>query len=155
VTNPVAGRLQTDLAGLPALVGTKLGPTEWIEMTQGQVDRFADLIDDHNFIHVDQERARQGPFGGTIAHGFLTLSLVTPVTQLLEVTDAKASINYGMDKVRFPAPLPVGRRWRAQAEIVEVTEVRGGLQAKALASVDVEGSDRPAVAAEMLLRYFS
>ncbi|HEX3618194.1 MAG TPA: MaoC family dehydratase [Solirubrobacteraceae bacterium] len=155
MTNPVAAGLKTDLAGLPAMVGTKLGPTEWIEMTQEQVNRFADLIDDHNFIHVDQERARQGPFGGTIAHGFLTLSLVTPVTQLLEVTDAKASINYGLDKVRFPAPLPVGRRWRAQAEVTEVTEVKGGLQAKVLASVEVEGSERPTVAAEVLLRYFS
>lgn len=155
MTNPVAAGLKTDLAGLPALVGTKLGPTEWIEMTQDQVDRFADLINDHNFIHVDQERARTGPFGGTIAHGFLTLALVTPVTQLLDVTDAEASINYGLDRVRFPAPLPVGKRWRAQAEVLEVTEVKGGLQAKVLASVEVEGAERPTVAAEVLLRYFS
>jgi acyl dehydratase len=147
--------LTTDLAGLPALVGTRLGPTEWTEITQAQVDRFADLTNDHNFIHVDPERARQSPFGGTIAHGFFTLSLVAPVTQLIEVTDAKASINYGMDKVRFPAPLPVGKRWRAVAEIIEVTDVNGGVQAKVSASIEVEDSERPAVAAELLVRYLA
>jgi acyl dehydratase len=149
------GGLETDLASLPTLVGTLLGPTEWAEITQAQVNQFADLTDDHNFIHVDPERARQSPFGSTIAHGFLTLSLVAPVTQLLAVTDAKASINYGMEKVRFPAPLPVGKRWRAVAEILEVTEVKGGIQTKVAASVEVEGSDRPAVAAEVLLRYLA
>jgi acyl dehydratase len=153
-TADVAG-LRTDLAGLPELVGTRLGPTAWTEITQAQVDQFADLTDDHNFIHVDPERARQSPFGGTIAHGFLTLALIAPVTQLIEVTDAKASINYGMDKVRFPAPLPVGRRWRAVAEVLEVTEVKGGVQARVAASVEVEGSDRPTVAAEVLLRYLA
>jgi len=150
-----AAGLRTDLAGLSALLGAKLGPTGWTEMTQAQVDQFADLTDDHNFIHVDPERARQSPFGGTIAHGFLTLALIAPVTQLIEVTDAKASINYGMDKVRFPAPLPVGKRWRAVAEVLEVTEVRGGMQLKVVASVEVEGADRPAVAAEVLLRYLA
>jgi acyl dehydratase len=124
-------------------------------MTQVQVNEFADLTSDHNFIHVDPERARESPFGGTIAHGFLTLSLVAPVTQLLEVTDARASINYGMDKVRFPAPLPVGKRWRAVAEILEAAELKGGVQAKVAATVEVEGSERPAVAAEILLRYLA
>jgi acyl dehydratase len=151
----VTDGLKTDLVGLSALVGTRLGPTEWTEITQAQVNQFADLTDDHNFIHVDPERARESPFGGTIAHGFLTLSLVAPVTQLLTVTDAKASINYGMEKVRFPAPLPVGKRWRAVAEILEVTEVKGGVQARVAAAVEVEGSDRPAVAAEVLLRYLT
>ena len=155
MSSPVVAGLKTDLAGLPTLVGTKLGPTEWATMTQAQVNEFADLDDDHNFIHVDEQRAKQGPFGGTIAHGFFTLALVTPVTQLLEVTDAKASINYGMDKVRFPAPLPVGKQYRASAEILEVTEVKGGMQAKVSASIEVEGSERPTVAAEVLLRYFS
>lgn len=150
-----AAGLRTDLAGLGALVGTKLGPTGWTEMTQAQVDQFADLTDDHNFIHVDPERSRQSPFGGTIAHGFLTLALIAPVTQLIDVADAKASINYGMDKVRFPAPLPVGRQWRALAEILDVTEVRGGVQLRVAASVEVEGADRPAVAAEVLLRYLA
>jgi acyl dehydratase len=151
----VVDGLKTDLGGLPALVGTRLGPTAWTEITQAQVNQFADLTDDHNFIHVDPERARESRFGGTIAHGFLTLSLVAPVTQLLEVTDAKASINYGLEKVRFPAPLPVGKRWRAAAEILEVTGVKGGVQARVAASVEVEGSERPAVAAEVLLRYLS
>jgi acyl dehydratase len=153
--SPATSGLTTDLAGLPVLVGTRLGPTEWTEITQAQVDLFADLTDDHNFIHVDSERARQSPFGGTIAHGFLTLALVAPVTQLLEVTDAKASINYGLEKVRFPAPLPVGKRWRATAEIREVTEVKGGVQAKVSAAVEIEDSDRPAVVAEVLLRYLA
>ncbi|HUY59243.1 MAG TPA: MaoC family dehydratase [Solirubrobacteraceae bacterium] len=151
----VADGLTIDLGGLPALVGARLGPTAWAEMTQAQVNQFADLTGDHNFIHVDPERARESQFGGTIAHGFLTLSLVAPVTQLLTVTDAKASINYGMDKVRFPAPLPVGKRWRAVAEILEVAEVKGGVQARVAASVEVEGGERPVVAAEVLLRYLS
>lgn len=147
--------LEVDLAGLPAQVGTRLGPTEWLPMTQAMVNQFADLTNDHNFIHVDPERARQSPFGGTIAHGFLTLALVAPVTQLLQVTDASASINYGMDKVRFPAPLPVGKRWRAAAEILEVTEVKGGMQARVAATVEVEGSERPSVAAEVLVRFLA
>ena len=153
MSSSATGSFKTDLAGLPALVGTRLGPTEWTEMTQAQVNTFADLTGDHNFIHVDPARAKQSPFGGTIAHGFLTLALVAPVTQLLEVTDARASINYGLDRVRFPAPLPVGKRWRAVAEILEVTELNGGVQAKVAASVEVEDSERPVVAAEILLRY--
>ena len=155
MSSPVVAGLKTDLAGLPTLVGTKLGPTEWATMTQAQVNEFADLVDDHNFIHVDEQRAKQGPFGGTIAHGFFTLALVTPVTQLLEVTDAKASINYGMDKVRFPAPLPVGKQYRASAEILEVTEVKGGVQAKVRATVEVKDSVKPALVAECLIRLYA
>jgi acyl dehydratase len=143
------------LADVPGLVGTKLGPTEWQELTQPQVDAFADLTNDHNFIHVDPARAAETPFGGTIAHGFLSLSLIAPVTQSLVVTDAATSINYGLDKVRFPAPLPVGARWRGIAEIVEAAEIKGGVQIKVTASIEVEGSDRPAVAAEVLFRYYA
>jgi acyl dehydratase len=148
--------LVTDMAGLRECSGQHLGYTPWREMTQDLVDRFADITDDHNYIHVDVERARQSPFGGTIAHGFLTLSLLAPVTQaLLKVTDASMGINYGLDRVRFPAPLPVGARWRGSAEIVEVTELDGGLQVKVLATVEVEGSPKPAVAAENLLRVYA
>lgn len=147
--------VRTELAHLPELVGTVFGPTEWVEMTQEQVNDFADLTDDHNFLHVDPERAAASPFGGTIAHGFLSLALLAPVTQRLEVSDARASINYGLDKVRFPAPLPVGRRWRGRAKVEEVEEVKGGYQVKMLANIEVEGSERPAVAAECLVRFLA
>ncbi len=147
--------LTTDLAGLSALLGRTVGPSEWAEINQRQVDQFADLTDDHNFLHVDPDRASQTSFGGTIAHGFLSLSLLAPVTQLLRVTDAATAINYGLDRVRFPAPLPVGRRWRGTAEIVEVTEIKGGVQVKLSAQLEVEGSERPAVAAECLVRYYA
>ena len=144
-----------DMTSLRDSVGLKLGPSGWTEMTQELVDRFADVTGDHNFLHVDPERARATPFGGTIAHGFLSLSLLAPVTQLLRVTDAATSINYGLDKVRFPAPLPVGARWRGSAEVVEVSEIKGGVQAKLVATVEVAGSERPAVAAECLIRFYA
>ena len=150
-----ANGLTTDMEGLRSSAGTHLGASEWSEMTQAQVDEFASLTGDHNFLHVDPERAKATSFGGTIAHGFLSLSLLAPVTQRLQVTDAAASVNYGLDKVRFPAPLPVGSQWRGTAEIVDVTEVRGGLQAKMVATIEVNGSDRPAVVAESLIRFYA
>ena len=101
-------------------------------MEQERVDRFADVTGDHNYIHVDVERAKQSPFGGTIAHGYLTLALAAPITmQLLNVTDAKVGLNYGLDKVRFPSPLPVGAKWRGGAQIASVDQVPGGLQDQA------------------------
>jgi len=150
-----AEAIVTDMAGLAQMAGVSLGPTDWEVMTQEQVNEFADLTGDHNFIHVDPERAQASPFGGTVAHGFFSLSLLAPVTQLLIVSDAAASINYGMDKVRFPAPLPVGARYRGTAEITEVTEIKGGVQASAVAKLEVEGSERPAVVAECVFRYYS
>jgi acyl dehydratase len=147
--------LRTTLAELPTHAGTHLGYTPWREMTQGEVDRFADLTGDHNFIHVDPERAAQTPFGGTIAHGFFGLSLVAVAAQQVEVTDAATSVNYGLDKVRFPAPLPVGAQWRAGAELVEVTEIKGGVQAKVHASVEVKGAERPSVAADCIVRFYA
>ena len=144
-----------EMAKLPDVVGTTLGPTDWVAMTQEEVNQFAQVTGDHNFLHVDPERAAATPFGGTIAHGFLSLSLLAPVTQLLEVTDAATSVNYGLDKVRFPAPLPVGRRWRGSAEVAEVTEIKGGLQAKMVGRIEVEGSERPAVVAESIVRFYA
>jgi acyl dehydratase len=144
----------TDLASLPALTGSSLGHSQWSEMSQPMVDAFADLTDDHNFIHIDVERARQTPFGGTIAHGFLTLSLLARFTQRLDVTDATLRINYGLDRVRFPAPLMVGARFRATATIEEVTPIDGGAQVKLAASVEVDGQAKPALVAECLLRYY-
>src|SRR5436305_15290214 len=109
--SPAGAGLVTDVADLAAHVGEELGHTEWQEMTQERVNQFADVTDDHNFIHVDPERAKQTPFGGTIAHGYLTLSLVAPVSQrLLKVTDAVMGVNYGLDRVRFPAPTSVSEQ---------------------------------------------
>jgi acyl dehydratase len=143
------------MAGLRESVGKHLGYTDWQEMTQDRVNRFADATDDHQFIHVDPERAKATPFGGTIAHGYLTLSLVAPIMQqLLKVTDAKMGVNYGLDRVRFPAPLPVGAQFRGGAEIVEVSEVPGGIQAKALIKIEVQGNEKPALVAESLVRMY-
>jgi acyl dehydratase len=147
--------LVTDMASLPEHAGTHIGYIEWSEMTQERVNQFADVTDDHQYIHVDVERAKASAFGGTIAHGFLTLSLLAPITQqLLHVTDSLAGVNYGLDRVRFPAPLRVGAQWRGGAEIVEVTEVPGGLQLKLLVTIEVKGSDKPALVAESLVRVY-
>jgi acyl dehydratase len=125
-------------------------------MTQARVDQFADVTEDHNFIHVDPVRAKDTPFGGTIAHGFLSLSLLAPVgQQLLQVTDAAVSSNYGLDRVRFPAPLRVGARWRGKGEIVETNQLPGGLQVKLRPTLDVEGSEKPAVVADQLVRVYA
>jgi acyl dehydratase len=143
------------MAGLAGHSGEQLGHTEWTKMTQDQVNQFADVTNDHQYIHVDVERAKASPFGGTIAHGFLTLSLVAPITQqLLTVTDAVAGLNYGLDRVRFPAPLPVGAQWRGGAELLEVTEVAGGLQAKLRVTVEVKEAEKPALVAECLVRVY-
>jgi acyl dehydratase len=147
--------LVTDMAGLKQSVGVHAGYTEWQELTQERVNQFADATDDHQFIHVDPERARQTPFGGTIAHGFLSLSLLAPVTQqLMKITDAVMGVNYGLDRVRFPAPLPVGAQWRGGVEIAEVTEIPGGLQIKAKVTIEVKDSAKPAVVAESLVRVY-
>jgi acyl dehydratase len=148
--------LVVEMAALPDHVGQHIGYTEWREMEQDRVNRFADVTDDHNFIHVDVERAQASPFGGTIAHGYLTLSLVAPILgQLLTVTDASVGVNYGLDKVRFPAPLPVGREWRGGVELIAVNEVAGGVQTKLRATVEVKGSEKPAMVAECLIRLYS
>ena len=147
--------VRTDLAGLRELVGTHLGYTEWQEMTQDRVNQFADVTDDHQYIHVDVERAKQSPFGGTIAHGYLTLALVAPILgQLLHVSDAVTGVNYGLDRVRFPAPLRVGVRWRGGAELADVSEIPGGVQAKLVTTVEAEGSDKPVMVAEALVRFY-
>jgi acyl dehydratase len=143
------------LAEVPTLVGRRLGHTDWREMTQERVDRFADVTEDHNYIHVDVERAKASQFGGTIAHGYLTVSLLAPISQqLLEVTDA-TGVNYGMDRLRFPAPLPVGAEFRGTGEVKEVSEIKGGIQAKVLLAVEVRGSERPALIADCLFRYYA
>ena len=145
----------TTIVDAPLQVGRKIGPTDWRRMTQERVNQFAELTGDHNFIHVDPERARATPFGGTIAHGYLTLALLGPLSQqLLAVTDASTSINYGLNKVRFPAPLPVGAEFRGQGEVVEVTPFEGGVQITATFTVEVKGAPKPALVAECLFRYY-
>jgi acyl dehydratase len=147
--------LVTDIAGLRDRVGTHIGYTDWQEMTQQRVDQFADATDDHQFIHVDVERAKQTPFGGTIAHGYLTLSLMAPVMQqLLNVSDVAMGLNYGLDRVRFPAPLPVGAQWRGGAEIVEVTDIAGGVQVKVRGTIEVKDAEKPACVADCLVRLY-
>jgi acyl dehydratase len=131
MTSAGTGGLVTDLTALRESAGTHLGYTDWEEMTQERVNQFAAATGDYQFIHIDVERARQTPFGGTIAHGYLTLSLMAPVMQrLLNITDAAMGLNYGLDRVRFPAPLPVGAQWRGCAEIADVKDIPGGLQVK-------------------------
>ena len=147
--------LTTDIAGLPALAGSHAGHTDWETMDQARVNLFADATDDHQYIHVDPERAKESPFGGTVAHGFLTLSLVAPISgELLTVSDAKTGVNYGLDRVRFPAPLPVGAEYRGGAEVVEVSDVPGGKQMKLKVTVEVKGSEKPAMVAESLVRMY-
>ena len=143
------------LTELPGLAGQRLGPTEWREMTQARVNEFADVTEDHNYIHVDPERAKESPFGGTIAHGYLSVAMLAPISQqLLEVSDARTSVNYGMDRLRFPAPLPVGKAFRGAGEIIEVTEVKGGMQVKVTFTLEVRDQERPALVADCLFRYY-
>jgi acyl dehydratase len=147
--------LVTDLAGLSQLVGKHAGYTDWQVMEQERVDKFAEATDDHQWIHVDVERAKNSPFGGTIAHGYLTLSLVAPISQeLVKVTDATTGLNYGLDRVRFPAPLPVGAEWRGGLEIMEVADVGGGAQMKARVTIEVKGAEKPSLVADVLVRVY-
>jgi acyl dehydratase len=144
-----------ELSDLPNWVGKHLGYSDWREMTQDRVNQFADATDDHQFIHVDVERAQETPFGGTIAHGFLTLSLIVPIMgDLFKVGGVKMGVNYGLDRVRFPAPLMVGAQFRGGAEIAEVTEVPGGVQVKSKVTIEVQGSEKPACVAETLVRLY-
>jgi acyl dehydratase len=145
----------TSMAELPSLKGKELGSSPWIEITQERVNTFADATDDHQWIHVDVERAKkESPFGGPVAHGYLTLSLLVPLwLQVLTVTDATAVVNYGLNKVRFPAAVPVGGRIRLTATLTDVTEVTGGLQITASAVIELEGSAKPACVAEPVFRF--
>ena len=139
---------------LLAGVGSDLGTTDWLEITQERVDTFAEATGDHQWIHVDPERAKDGPFGGTIAHGYLTLSLVnTFLPDLLEVRNVSMGVNYGTDKTRFPAPVPVGSRIRGRAELSGAEEVKGGVQARVTVTVEIEGNDRPACVIETISRF--
>jgi acyl dehydratase len=146
---------------LTAAVGLSLGPTQWVTIDQGRIDAFADATGDHQWIHVDLERARQGPYGATVAHGYLTLSLVSLfLPQLLEVRGATLGVNYGCDRVRFPAAVRSGSRVRGLVEILATEELRNqdgavtGVQAKIRVTVALEGGDKPACVADTLSRWY-
>ena len=143
------------LDDLRAAVGTHLGWTDWLEITQERVDRFADATGDHQWIHVDVARATtESPFGGPIAHGYLTLALSNLfLPQLIAVPAASAGVNYGTGKVRFPSPVPVGSRIRGGAEIAAVDEIPSGIQTTIAISIQVEGQDKPACVIESLSRW--
>ncbi|HAM74878.1 MAG TPA: dehydratase [Alcanivorax sp.] len=135
--------------------GKELGVTEWMTVSQERINQFADATGDHQWIHVDPERAATGPFGKTIAHGYLTLSLANLfLPQLLQVNNVSMGVNYGCDKVRFPAPVPVGSRVRGCGEILAAEEVKGGVQVVVRVTIEVEGSDRPACVIDTISRFF-
>lgn len=143
-------------ADVARLAGTDLGNTEWREITQEQINTFADATGDHQWIHVDPERAKDGPFGAPIAHGFLTLSLaVTFWTELLEVEGVTTKVNYGLDKVRFVSPVKVGARVRMNAVVAEVDEIAGGYQLTVDQTIEIDGGGKPAVVARGLYRFYA
>lgn len=139
---------------LTASVGRDLGVTSWETIKQSRIDAFAEATGDHQWIHVDPERAREGPFGATIAHGYLTLSLSSLfLPQLMRVEISGMGINYGLDRVRFPAPVRVGSRIRGRGEILSVTPVTGGVQVVVRVTIEIEGSERPGCVADTISRF--
>ena len=145
-----------DLAAFAAAEGTELGPTDWLVVDQPRIDQFAQATDDHQWIHVDPERAADGPYGRTIAHGLLTLSLLPHfMHDLYRVDNVKMAINYGFNKVRFISPVPVGSRLRAAATITDIVKLDGGVQATFTTTIEVEGSAKPAAVVESIIRYLA
>ena len=132
--------------------GAELGPTAWVEVTQDRIDAFADATDDHQSIHVDPAAAAAGPFGTTVAHGFLTLSLVVRLWNEVAPAHDGVTLNYGLNRVRFPAPVPVGSRVRGRFRIESDEEVAGGRQATVAATIEREGSEKPVCVAELVFR---
>jgi acyl dehydratase len=149
--------MEGDMSELRDLIGKELEPSEWLEVTQERIDAFAEATGDHQWIHVDPVRAAEGPFGTTIAHGFLTLSLCAPLLAkaLAGLTSSGMSINYGTNKVRFPAPVPVGSRIRARVTVASVDEVPGAEQMVAVTTIEREGGDKPVCVAELVIRRYA
>lgn len=145
------------LEGLVSLAGRDLGRTDWLKITQERVNTFADATDDHQWIHTDPEKAQHGPFGGPIAHGYLTLSLIIPMFgDLLEISGISMSVNYGLEKVRFPSPVPVGANIRLHGVVDSVDEVKGnGVQMALTFTVEVEGREKPACVAQAVYRHYA
>ena len=144
-------------ADLPNHVGADLGETEWLEISQERINTFADATGDHQWIHVDVEKAKDGPFGAPIAHVYLTASLANLfLPQLLEVQNTSMGVNYGCDKIRFPSPVPVGSKIRGTGAVTSVEETKdGGFQAKVTITIQIEGNDRPACIIETISRFYS
>jgi len=149
---PTVFETPKDLLGA---IGKQLGKSDWLEITQDRIDKFAEATGDHQWIHVDPERAKQGPFGTTIAHGYLTQSLVNFfLPQIVEVHGISMGVNYGADRLRFPAPVPVGSRIRGSAELIHAEEVKGGaVQSTVRVTVEIEGGERPACVIDTISRY--
>lgn len=136
-------------------VGQTLGESDWLEIDQERINLFAEATGDHQWIHVDPEKAKDGPFGATIAHGYLTLSLVNLfLPQIVDVQGISMGVNYGCEKIRFPAPVKVNSRVRGVGELVDVSEVKGGIQATIRVTVEIEGGDRPACVVDTISRYY-
>ncbi len=151
----MAATTAVGVEGVKELAGKHVGYSEWLEITQERVNLFADATGDHQWIHVDPERAKQSPFGGPIAHGYLTLSL-TPyfLPQILKIEGFSMGVNYGTDRVRFPSPVPVGSKLRCGAQVDEVTEIAGGVQMKLTLTFEVQGSEKPACVATIIVRHY-
>ena len=149
------GATVLSLADLAGHAGKHLGYSQWREIDQEQINRFADATGDHQWIHLDAERAKSGPFGTTIAHGYLTLSL-TPlfISEVLKVEGASMVVNYGLNRVRFPAPVPSGSRVRFGAELSTVQEIEGGVQVTLAGTYELEESQKPACVAEIVFRFY-
>jgi acyl dehydratase len=140
---------------LLTMIGQDLGTSPWLDVTQERINLFAEATDDHQWIHVDVERAKTGPFGGPIAHGYLTLSLLIPLwSEILVIEDMDMAVNYGLNKVRFPAPVPAGSRVQVSATLADAEEVPGAIQATVDAVMRVEGADKPVCIAQMVHRYY-
>ncbi|MEV7566914.1 MaoC family dehydratase [Streptomyces tanashiensis] len=141
---------------IKAQAGADLGHSSWVEIAQERVDTFADATDDHQWIHVDAERAATGPFGGTIAHGYLTLSLLIPMwSELLQVEGVSMAVNYGLNKVRFPSPVRVGSKIRTHGRVVSAEDVKGGVEAVVDLTVEIDGVAKPACVAQAVYRFFA
>ena len=138
-----------------AATGRHLGYSDWLPIEQERIDQFAQATGDHQWIHVDPERAAAGPFGKTIAHGYLTLSLANLfLPEIMQVENVSMGVNYGCEKVRFPAPVPVGSRVRGGGEIISAEEVKGGVQVVVRMTIEIEGSERPACVIDTISRFF-
>ena len=148
-------RLSVSVDQLPELQGATFGPSSWQVITQEDIQQYADVSGDHNPIHTDPEAAAQSPFGTVVAHGYLTLSRMVPLmAEVFEVTEISSGINYGLDKLRFPAPVPAGGRIRIRGTVTEVAEIPGGHQVHADLTWDVDGNEKPACVAKQVLRYY-
>ncbi|MBT2505828.1 MaoC family dehydratase [Streptomyces sp. ISL-98] len=141
---------------LKKLAGSDLGTSAWIEVTQERINTFADATGDHQWIHTDVEKAKEGPFGAPIAHGYLTLSLFIPLfTELLDVQGVTTKVNYGLDKVRFPSPVKVGSRIRLVAKLASAEDVPGGVQIAVDGTLEIEGGGKPAAVLRSLSRFYA